>query len=86
MRTRGERDMQTWHTNRHGEGETDELPMEGLQIFDVFSHAASAYFVVACWITHAQFPLRPCDDMSYRLVCVSSTWPVCLHLCFVVSM
>eukprot|EP00802_Teleaulax_amphioxeia_P005593 Tamp_05597.p1 GENE.Tamp_05597~~Tamp_05597.p1 ORF type:complete len:480 (-),score=52.92 Tamp_05597:1489-2850(-) len=66
--------------SRHGEGETDELPMEGLQIFDVFSHAASAYFVVACWITHAQFPLRPCDDMSYRLACSALH---CISFCFV---
>eukprot|EP00277_Geminigera_cryophila_P021519 CAMPEP_0179463378 /NCGR_PEP_ID=MMETSP0799-20121207/45468_1 /TAXON_ID=46947 /ORGANISM="Geminigera cryophila, Strain CCMP2564" /LENGTH=413 /DNA_ID=CAMNT_0021266649 /DNA_START=139 /DNA_END=1377 /DNA_ORIENTATION=+ len=55
--------------SRFGEGETDELPLEGLRHFDVLSHAASAYFVVACWITHAQFPLRPCEDLDYKLAC-----------------
>ena len=55
--------------SRYGEGETEELPMEGLRIFDVLSHAASAYYVVACWITHAHFPMRPCPDLSYQLVC-----------------
>ena len=54
---------------RYGEGQTEELPFEGLRVFDVLSHAASAYFVVACWITHALFPARPCPDLDYELAC-----------------
>ena len=57
--------------SRHGEGETDELPFQALRVFDVFSHAASAYFVVACWITHAYFPQRNCDDLEYQLACTA---------------
>ena len=57
--------------SRHGEGETDELPFQALRVFDVFSHAASAYFVVACWITHSYFPQRNCDDLEYQLACTA---------------
>ena len=57
--------------SRHGEGETDALPFQALRAFDVFSHAASAYFVVACWITHAYFPQRNCDDLEYQLACTA---------------